>query len=52
MIVSQEMCGVQVMSMFADEMRRNQVIDGFIENMQNMQDHINSLVQNFRNPMN
>ena len=37
----------QQMSMFADEMRRNQVIDGFVVNMQNMQDHINSLVQNF-----
>lgn len=47
MIVNQEMCGVQVqaMSMFADEMRRNQVIDGFIENMQNMQDQTDSLVQ-------
>ena len=35
------------MSMFADEMRRNQVIDGFGGNMQNIWDHINSLVQNW-----
>ena len=37
----------QQMSMFADEMRRNQAIDGFVVDMQNMQDQINSLVQNF-----